>query len=78
MSVTRSFTETISPVEIDELNGPVGSGKTLAEGRTLLSICLKYFRIDMTYQIQYTRVCSRDLARDNLRIWWSKTLANHY
>ena len=47
-SATRSFTEEIAAGEIDELNSPVGSGKTLAEGRDLLSTRLKYFRIDMT------------------------------
>ena len=48
MSAIRSFAKSIAPGEIDELNGPVGSGKTLAEGRDLLSTRLKYFRIDMT------------------------------
>ena len=47
-SATRSFAEVITPGEIDALNDPVGSGKTLAEGRDLLSTCLKYFRFDMT------------------------------
>ena len=47
-SATRSFAEAIAPGEIDELNDPVGSGKTLAEGRDLLLTRLKYFRIDMT------------------------------
>ena len=48
MSATCSFAKVIAPGEIDELNGPVGSGKTLAEGRDLLLTCLKYFRINMT------------------------------
>ena len=94
-SATRSFAEAITPGEIDELNDPVGSGKTLAEGRDLLSTCLKYFRFDMTNhsvvsslglgknrhdkslsgqqpRTRYTRVRSRD----DLKIWWSKSLAN--
>ena len=45
---TCSFAEAIAIGEIDELHGPVGSGKTLAEERDLLSTRLKYFRIDMT------------------------------
>ena len=45
---TRSFAEVIAPGDIDELNGPVESGRTLVDGRDLLSLRLKYCRIDMT------------------------------
>ena len=48
MSATCFFAKVIALGEINELNGCVAYGKTLAEGQDLLFPCLKYFRINMT------------------------------
>ena len=60
-SATRSFADAMAPGEIDELNGPVGSGKTVAEGRDLLSTHLKYFRINMSAEWLGTHVFAHEI-----------------
>jgi len=48
---TLLLAEAIVPGDSDELNGPAGSGNTLSDGRDLLSVFLKYFRINITIHL---------------------------